>query len=109
MKKTLILAGLCATGLNVAALAPALADSCDGVTDHAECEVRLKSHEVGSETREKAHEVGRDTRETAHAAHERAAEKTDGAKDWGHRTGQKLDKWGHDTKGDMSQFFTGHR
>ena len=94
----MILAGLCATGLNVATLAPALADSCDGVTDHAECEVRLKSHEAGSETREKAHE-----------AHEKAAEKTDGAKDWGHRTGQTLDKWGHNTKGDMSQFFTGHR
>ena len=98
MKKTVILAGLCATGLNVAMLAPALADSCDGVTDHAECEVRLKSHEAGHETREKAHE-----------AHEKAAEKTDGAKDWGHRTGQTLDKWGHNTKGDMSQFFTGHR
>ncbi|MDT8872463.1 hypothetical protein RAA17_18155 [Komagataeibacter rhaeticus] len=69
-----------------------------GVTDHAECEVRLKSREAGHETREKAHE-----------AHEKAAEKTGGVKDWGHRTGQTLDRWGHNTKGDMSQFFTGHR
>lgn len=98
MKKTLILAGLCATGLNVATLAPALADACDGVTDHAECEIRLKSHETSAETREKAHEV-----------HEKAAEKTGSAKDWGDRTGRKLDNWGHKTKGDMSQFFTGHR
>ncbi|ATU72439.1 hypothetical protein CFR78_14005 [Komagataeibacter rhaeticus] len=98
MKRTLILAGLCATGLNVAMVLPAHADSCEGVTDHAECEVRLKSREAGHETREKAHE-----------AHEKAAEKTGGVKDWGHRTGQTLDRWGHNTKGDMSQFFTGHR
>ncbi|WP_130731673.1 hypothetical protein [Komagataeibacter xylinus] len=98
MKKTVIAAVLCATGLNVATFAPALADSCDGVTDHAECEVRLK-----------AHDTKEGTRHTAHKAHKKAEEGTDSAKDWGDRTGKKLDNWGHNTKGDMSQFFTGHR
>ncbi|MCE2574670.1 hypothetical protein [Komagataeibacter sp. FNDCR2] len=98
MKKTVILAGLCAVGLNMAMLTPVMADTCDGVTDHAECEVRLKAHETGRATSEKAHEAGEKTDQAAGSA-----------KNWGNKTGRKLDKWGHETKGDMSQFFTGHR
>ncbi|AXY22965.1 hypothetical protein CD178_02213 [Komagataeibacter saccharivorans] len=98
MKKTVILAGLFGAGLNVAMLTPVLADTCDGVTDHAECEVRLK-----------ARETGHATTDTAHKADHKAAEAGDSVKNWGQNTGKTLDKWGHNTKGDMSQFFTGHR